>query len=120
VALERHSPDYTLLTSWQGLVIAPLSDGVVLRPTVTGFQLTADSSGATLVATRADEALAAAVAASRMSRSFDLPQEATTSLIRRMQTAIVAAAEAPPQSRALPRMAVAQSMLGIDPVWWTP
>ncbi len=113
VVLGRRAPDFSLLASWQGVVIEPMSDVVVLRPVASGFRLGAEGDGAELVTGEPLAEVAAAAEASQMSRNFDLPQQPIASLIRRMQGAVVAAASTPPQSRAAPRLAAAEAMIAL-------
>ncbi len=113
VAAGRRAPDFELLPSWQGVVVDPLSDAVALHVTPKGFSLGAEGDGRTLMSSTADTAVDAAAKASRMTRIFDLPNLSTTSLIHRMQGAIVAASAEPVQSRSPARRAVAESMVAL-------
>lgn len=113
ISVERHTPDFALLPTWQGVVVETLSDGVSIWPSANGFVIGADAGDASLSASQADRASAAAQASSQMSRIFDLPNLATDGLLRRMQSAMVSAAALPPSARGPARRLVAQSMLAL-------
>lgn len=113
MSVERHTPDFGLLPTWQGVVVEPLSDGVSMRPSANGFVIGADPGDARLSASQVDRASAAAEASSKMSRIFDLPTLATDGLLRRMQSAVVSAVSLPPSARGPARRLVAQSMLAL-------
>lgn len=113
MSVERHTPDFGLLPTWQGVVVEPLSDGVSMRSSANGFVIAADPGDARLSASQADRASAAAQASSQMSRIFDLPNLTTDGLLRRMQSAVVSAAALPPSARGPARRLVAQSMLAL-------
>lgn len=117
VATQRFAPDYTLLPTWQGVLVELLSDAVVLRATGAGFAIGVDGPGRQLVSSRPDPAVASAAGASRMSRIYDFPDLKPEALLRRLQGAEAAAGAAPIQSRTLPRRAVAEAMmaLGLGP-----
>jgi len=111
--VARRSPDFELLPSWQGVVMRPLSDSLRLRNTSLGFNVEPNGGGTALSIGRADPGERDAAAASRMTRLFDLPPQDTIALWRRLQGALRGAADAPPQSKALSRRAVAESMLAL-------
>lgn len=113
VAVERRTPDFALLPTWQGVVVEALSDAVSLRPTTNGFVIGTDAVETRLSASLNDRASAAAQASSQMSRIFDLPNLATEALLRRMQSAVVSAATLPAASRGPARRAVAETMLAL-------
>ena len=100
LAQGRQSPDYRLLSSWQGVVVEPSSDRVDLRSIATGFLVT---GGATMVP-------ATMVA---QTRRFDFPNEPATAALNRMQAQLAGAAAAPPRGRARDRLAAIQSMIGL-------
>ncbi len=113
VAVARHTPDFGLLSTWQGVVVEALSDGVSLRPSPTGFIIGVDAAGGQLSALQSDRASAAAQASSQMTRIFDLPNLATEALLRRMQGAVNSSATLPLASRGLARRGVAETMLAL-------
>lgn len=113
VAVARHTPDFALLPSWQGVVLLPLSDAISLRATEEGFQIRAELAGGHLVGSPPQPEAQSAAEASRLTRIFDLPRLRTDALIRRLQGAIQSAAATPAQSRLQARKAVAASMVAL-------
>jgi predicted negative regulator of RcsB-dependent stress response len=113
ISVERHTPDFQLLPTWQGVVLKPLSDGVSIRPSTEGFIIGAEDRDTRLVASPGDRATAAVQASSQMSRIFDLPNLTTEGLLRRMQSAVASAASLPPSARGQARRGVAESMLAL-------
>ncbi len=112
VAIARRTPEFTLLKSWQGVAIEPLSDAVELRPEAAGFVVRSGQAGHTL-ALAADTLAATSAAASSFSRRFDFPALPMAALSQRLQAAADAAAAAPPLRRAPARLAAAQAMLAL-------
>jgi hypothetical protein len=115
VAVARRAPDHTLLATFQGVAVEPLSDNDVLRAMPTGFVLEGDDGpGLALGATGA--AAQAAADAARLTRRWDFPPLPAPALWHRLQAALDAAAGAPPQARAGRRLAAAQAelALGLD------
>ena len=113
VPASRQAPDFTLLPTWQGVLVQPASDAVRLRATTDGFSIGAEGEGRRLVMSAPSEAQERAVEARRMSRVFDFPEQSVDFLMRRMHGNLVVAAAAPPQSRLEPRKRVAESMLAL-------
>lgn len=113
VPIRRTSPDFVLLPTWQGVVGEALSDSIVLRVNTSGFEVGPDTEGHPLSISPTAMQTNTASAASRMSRSLDLPAISTPALLRRMQGAIVAASATPSQSRANARRHVAETMLAL-------
>ncbi len=113
VMVARRTPDFDLLASWQGVVVAAVSDALVLRATADGFEIGSDGAGQGLAVSPPEPSLTTAAEASRMTRIFDLPRLRTQALIRRMQGAVQSAAEAPEQTKATARRHVAEAMLAL-------
>ncbi len=113
VSAARRGPDFTLLPTYQGVVVEPLSDRVLLKSSSNGFVVFASGDGDGLVATMPDPAMVVAENASRMSRSFDLPNLRTDGLLRRLQGSVAVSATAPAQGKAAPRRQVAEAMLAL-------
>ena len=113
VPLGRLAPDVSVRSSWQGLVVAPVSDVVAMRANQAGFELYAGQSGTSLSHAPPDPQTKAAAASSQLSRILDLPQADLPGLFRRLQSAIRSAADAAPQSKAESRRAVAEAMLAL-------
>ena len=109
------APEFTILPSWQGLVVAQVSDRLVMRSSATGFELSAQTPPELALAWT----MAGAVSwpdGRVMTRSFDLPDLPPESLHRRLAQALRDAALAPKPARFAPRLAVARNMLaqGMD------
>ena len=111
VAVGRATPEFTLLPSWLGVALTPMSDALVLRPVTAGFLLAVE--GGALAVSAPDATLRASEGAQALSRRFDLPDMKLPSLMLRLQAAVAAAAAAPPQARAGKRLEVAQAMLSL-------
>ena len=112
LGLPRRLPDLILLSSWQGVVAAPLSDALTLRATPDGFDI-ADTGGGGLTMTQPGSAQQQAASGSRLTRAFDLPSETSSALLLRLQAAMRGAADAPAQSKVQARRVVAEAMLAL-------
>jgi len=112
VAVDRRSPEFALLSTWQGVALLPLTDALALRPAADGFLLAADAGRALSLSATASQTQAMTEAATA-SRRFDLPALPTEALHRRLQSARLAAASAPPQARTARRREVAEAMLAL-------
>lgn len=117
LALPRRLPDLVLMPSWQGVVVAPLSDALTLRVTPDGFEI-GDNGGGGLAMTPPGPAQQQAAAGSHLTHVFDLPRESPASQLQRFQAAMRGAAEAPAQSKVQARRSVAEAMaamgLGVE------
>ena len=113
VPLTRLAADFALRSSWQGVVVAPVSDVVSLLAVQNGFEITASQPGSHLSLSPQDAQTRAAAAGSQLSRILDLPHADVPSLYRRLQSAIRSAADAAPQSKAQSRRTVAEAMLAL-------
>jgi hypothetical protein len=115
MALERHAPDYVLFATVQGVAVEPLADADVLRAAPPGFVLEG-GAGRPLAIPATDAAALAAADAARLIRRWDFPALPEPALLRRLQTALDDAANAPPQARAGRRLAAVQAelALGLD------
>ncbi len=111
--VTRLAPDFSVLSTWQGVVVQAASDAVRLRPTEDGFVIAADGAGRKLVLSPPSESQERLASASRLSRIADLPADPVDLLVRRMQGRMMVAAAAPPQSRLEPRKHVAEAMLAL-------
>ena len=106
VPVAYQAPEFVLQPTWQGLLVEPLSDRVNLHASHDGFTLEA---GGTM-----SEAPPATIAqAAFLTRRFDFASESPSALLRRLQSQVAEAGEAPPLSRARPRLAAAQSMIAL-------
>ena len=112
VATARRTPEFTLLDSWQGVAVEPLSDAVELRPETAGFVVRSGQAGRPL-ALAAEPMAASSAAAGAFTRRFDLPALPVAALRQRLQAATATAAAAPPLRRAPARLDAAQAMLAL-------
>ncbi len=111
--IARLAPDFSLLPTWQGVVVQASSDAVRLRVVDDGFVIGADGEGRKLALSPQSDAEERLARANRMSRLMDLPADPVGLLVRRMQGRMLVAAAAPPQSRLGPRKRVAEAMLAL-------
>jgi hypothetical protein len=125
----RQQIQFSLPRTLQGVVVAPKSDDLALRPDAAGFVLTAGphAGGSLAVANddvpsgenesgetqSADSKSGVLADAAPRSRLFDLPDDPPEILARRLAGQIAAAAAAPALSRAAPRLRVATTMLAL-------
>jgi hypothetical protein len=112
VPVDRRSPEFALLPSWQGVAILPLTDALALRPHPDGFRLTGEAERMLTVSATESQAQAMSAAATA-SRRFDLPALPLDALHRRLQSARLSSAGAPPQARAVRRRGVVEAMLAL-------
>ncbi len=112
VPVDRRSPEFALLPTWQGVAVLPLTDALALRPHPEGFRLAAEADRALTVSAPESQAQAMSAAATA-SRRFDLPALPLDALHRRLQSTRLAAATAPPQARTARRRDVAEAMLAL-------
>ncbi len=112
VAVARNAPEFSLLPTWQGVVVEPLSDRLTLRATRTGFVMAMGTGAAlALAATTAD--LKAVASAGGFSRRYEFPALPNEGLNQRVQAAVDVAAAAPDEGRTAARLAVAQAMIAV-------
>ena len=112
LTLPRRLPDLVLMPSWQGVVVAPLSDTLTLRVTPDGFEI-GDNGGGGLAMTPPGPTQQQAAAGSHLTHAFDLPRESPPSQLPRLQAAMRGAAEAPAQSKVQARRSVAEAMVAM-------
>jgi hypothetical protein len=124
IVIPHASAEFILLPSWQGVVVQPLADRVILHDIEgghdidrghdlgEGFRLaTAEPPG--LSATWPDGREVLRADGQAMTRRFDMPGLAFPVLRRRLAVALRDAAMAPRAARAAPRLRVAQAMLAL-------
>jgi len=101
----RRAPGYSLMPTWLGVAVEPLSDLIELRPAAAGFVLTSPGVPSTpdIVAT----------ASEAFTHRFDFPDLPIPVLLQRLKAEIAAAAIAPPRARTKDRIAAAQSLLSL-------
>ena len=107
--------EFSLLPTWQGLVVEPASDRLLLNTTDRGFELS-ETAGTAFPLAWPDQGSGSGPDGRAMTRVFDLPNLPTDRLARRLGQALRDAALAPKQNRFQPRLRVAQAMLtqGMD------
>ncbi len=101
VPVERRTPSFTILPTWLGVAVEPLSDQVDLHAGSTGFLL---DGGAAPIGSES---------AATESRYLDLPSEPLPALLNRLHAQLASAADAPPRARTQPRVAAIQAMLAL-------
>lgn len=106
VPVAYQSPEFVARPTWQGVLVEPLSDRVMLRASADGFTL---ATGSVLPPS---PPLALSQAAF-LTRRFDFPSGGSAALLRRLQSQVAEAGQAPPLSRGRPRLAAAQSMIAL-------
>lgn len=107
VAQGQRAPEYSLVPTWMGVVVEPVSDQVALRATQAGFTLTLPALATTAQdnrETRPDTTL---------TRRFDFPDLPMAGHLHRLDAQVAGAATAPPRARARERFAAAQSMVSL-------
>ena len=108
VPVAYRVPEFSLLPSWQGVLVEPISDRTVLRAVPDGFAI---ETGAPISAP--PDSARALEAAAFLTRRFDFPSEPPASLLRRLQVQVAAEGDVPAQARLAPRKAAAQTMLAL-------
>ena len=105
-------PEFTLLPSWQGVVMEAMSDRAALRTIPEGFAVETGD-----VLSPAPDNVRALESAAVLTRNFDFPPESSASLFHRLELQVQAEGNAAPQARLVPREATAQTMiaLGLGP-----
>lgn len=107
----RRTPEFDLLPTWQGVVVEPLSDAVMVRPDPGGLTLTGGADG--LAVSPSTPALQALADAAGMTRRFDLRTLAPEAMLQRLSQQVEAAASAPPLGRGRPRRDAATTMIAL-------
>ena len=102
------APEFSILPSWQGLVLEPFSDRVNLRSVAEGFAIETGDSLSPM-----PENGSALATAAGLTRRFDFSPEPVPVLLRRLHSQVQDIGEAPPQARTAPRKAAAQTMLAL-------
>lgn len=106
VPVPYQSPEFVLQPTWQGVLVEPLSDRVSLHASPDGFALETGAGAPAFPSVALSQA-------AFLTRRFDFPAESPATLLRRLQSQVAQAGEAPPLSRAQPRVAAAQSMIAL-------
>ncbi len=107
-----HQPQFDLLPTLQGVVVAAISDDIRLRREPAGFSLStslrAESAIADAPKKTTDRPIAGAI-----SRLLDIPNGSTKELSAEMNKRVAAAGEAHALARSEPRLRVAEAMLAL-------
>jgi len=112
VVVGRRGPEFSLLPTWQGVAVDPLSDRLEMHGIATGFVLTG-GSGPGLAVSPSSQASVALEDAATLTRRFDFPGLPTDRLMQRLQAAIGGAAAHPRMARLVPRRDAAQAMIAL-------
>ncbi len=109
VAIRRHGAEFTLLPTWQGVLVEALSDHLALRTVADGFALTAEPGGLAI------SPMAAALLAdsASLTRRFVFPPMPEAALRERLAIQVASSAAAPPLSRGPRRRAAAVDMIAL-------
>jgi hypothetical protein len=113
VTVARLSPSIALLPTWQGVVVDPASDAVVMRQEADAFVVTGDSPARPLPLSGGMADTADVAEASKLTRRFDFPALSDDELQWRLRAAVADAAATPVRSRTSSRLRVAQAMLSL-------
>ncbi len=113
IVVPRSTPEFTLLTTWQGVAVAAVSDDLVLREMPEGFMLGSAQPGRGLLLSKVDSDLGALDDAVHLTRSFDFPVLPVPALLQRLQGAAAGSGAEPAGMRTAPRIATAQAMLAL-------
>ena len=113
LVVAQRAPEFTLLPTWQGIVVAPVADTLALHETTDGFILGSTQPGRGLALAPTEYDSAALTDAASLTRRFDLPPLAISALLRRLQNALAAAASQPAGRRLHAHQAIAEAMLAL-------
>jgi hypothetical protein len=112
ILVPHASAEFTLLPSWDGVVLRATSDRLSLAPVKDGFAL--KTAGGTALSTIMSDANQAALESTgTLTRHFAIPTMPLAALFGRLETELAAAAAAPKQGRFAKRFAAAQDMLSL-------
>ncbi|HME24962.1 MAG TPA: hypothetical protein VKI44_27145 [Acetobacteraceae bacterium] len=108
VPAARHSPEFTLLPTWQGVAVEATADTVTLRPAPQGF-IVVGALNLSPPSAISDQLAHAA----GLTRQFDFPSQPVAALQQRLQGQVVETAAAPPLARGPRRQAAARTMIAL-------
>ena len=111
IRVERRTAQFILPLTDQGVIVLPLSDSIGLTVSRTGFVLANAQDGLALSPPppMADAALAAA----RLTRTFEFPAQTTEALAWRARRLAADAATTPPLARGPKRLALAECLIAL-------
>ena len=113
ITTRRTQVQFTLRPTLQGVVVATQSDDLQMRRDAGGFTLTAGPHAGNAILSSDERRNADARLATPMSRLFDIPNDAVTNLLRRVDRQTRDAADAPALARSTPRIALAETLVGL-------
>ncbi len=108
VPVRRRTPEFTVLSSWQGVAVEPKADTIVLRPTAQGFVIAGAS--ALSPASEAGDQLAHSAGLTRL---LDFPSQPNEVLLDRLRDEIQTTAATPALTRGPGRELVARTMMAL-------
>jgi hypothetical protein len=107
----HQTPEFSLLPTWQGVVVEPLADSVAMRAGNDGFLLTGGSQG--LAMAPSSTVMQAQTDAAAMTRRFDLRSQPVEALMGRLHQEVLASATAPARARGRLREQAAETMIAL-------
>ncbi len=108
VPVRRCTPEFTLLSSWQGIAVEPKADTIALRPTAQGFAVTGASA-----LSPASEIGDQLTHSAGLTRLLDFPSQSNEALLDRLRNEIQATAATPVLTRGPRRELVARTMMAL-------
>ncbi len=111
ITTPRQTPEFNLLPTWQGVVVEPLADRLVMRAGNDGFLLTGGRQGLSMAPS--STAMQAQSDAAAMTRRFDLPNQPRDTLVQRLRDQVVTSATAAPLARGRLRQAEAETLIAL-------
>jgi hypothetical protein len=111
IAVPHVSPEFSLLPSWTGIVVAAAGDRLTLRAGKAAFRLSNGSPPG--LAVQLADATGSAAEAAAVTRHFDFPPLPTPALLMRLRADLRGAGSAPKLGRRAQRVQAAQAMLAL-------
>ncbi len=111
IALRRRAVEFSILPTWQGVAIEPLSDNLTLRTTQDGFLLTAGT--ASLALSPSSDPVDLLAHAAGLTRRFEFPNLPIPALTQRLRQMVQQEAATPVLARGPRRRATAQAMIAL-------
>ncbi|HYZ24694.1 MAG TPA: tetratricopeptide repeat protein [Rhodopila sp.] len=111
IMIPRHTAEFELRPTLQGVVLAPFSDHLTLKRSATGFQVTGGPEG--LYMSAAESMNDSLVDAALLQRRFTFPAMKPAALMQLLTRQIAEAAAAPPLARGPLNHRAAETMLAL-------
>ncbi len=111
VTHTRLATEFILRPTMQGVVVEPLSDAVVLKPTPTGFSLGNNSGG--LALSDPANTIDGLADGANLTRRLHFIAEAPDALLRQLNKQVADSGITPPMARGPKRRTAAESMIGL-------